>query len=165
MREEIHRSPDSFEHGIGAVVIEHKSCAVARRGVKIHDRVSQTELFTKVRDIQYELNRIENVAKTELKGARKEQYNILVDLNKLTGYHLSLGQIVKALESLAVNVPNVKTRTDRGELVVFGVKNAIDSIEDVQNVIVAQYMGSACCSRMGGHAEPIYRVGNVSMTR
>ena len=107
------------------------------------DRVSQTELFTKVRDIQYELNRIENVAKTELKGARKEQYNILVDLNKLTGYHLSLGQIVKALESLAVNVPNVKTRTDRGELVVFGVKNAIDSIEDVQNVIVAQYMGSA----------------------
>jgi multidrug efflux pump subunit AcrB len=107
------------------------------------DRVSQTELFKKVRDIQYELNRIENVAKTELKGARKEQYNILVDLNKLTGYHLSLGQIVKALESLAVNVPNVKTRTDKGELIVFGVKNAIESIEDVQNVIVAQYMGSA----------------------
>jgi multidrug efflux pump subunit AcrB len=107
------------------------------------DRVGQTELFKKVRDIQYELNRIGNVAKTELKGARKEQYNILVDLNKLTGYHLSLGQIVQALESLAVNVPNVKTRTEKGELVVFGVKNAIESIEDVQNVIVAQYMGSA----------------------
>ncbi len=107
------------------------------------DRVSQTELFKKVRDIQYELNRIENVAKTELKGAKKEQFNILVDLNKLTGYHLSLGQIVQALESLAVNVPNVKSRTADGALVVFGVKNAIESIEDVQNVIVAQYMGSA----------------------
>jgi multidrug efflux pump subunit AcrB len=106
-------------------------------------KVSQTDLFKRVRDIQYDLNRIEYVTKTELKGAKKEQYNILVDLNKLTGYHLSMGQIVKALESLAVNVPNVKTRTDAGELVVFGVKNAIESIEDVKNVIVAQYMGSA----------------------
>jgi multidrug efflux pump subunit AcrB len=103
----------------------------------------QTELFKKVRDIQYKINRIENVAKTEIKGAKKEQYNILVDLNKLTGYHLSLGQIVQALESLAVNVPNVKSRTRQGELIVFGVKNAIESIDDVRNVIVAQYMGSA----------------------
>jgi len=105
--------------------------------------LTQTELFKKVRDIQYELNRVEHVAKTEIKGAKKEQYNILVDLNKLSGYHLSMGQIVQALESLAVNVPNVKGRTDEGKLVVFGVKNAIDSIEDVRNVIVAQYMGSA----------------------
>ena len=110
---------------------------------KDKNALSQTDLFKKVRDIQYELNRIENVAKTEIAGAKKEQYNIMVDLNKLTGYHLSLGQIAKAIESLAVNVPNVKGRTKDGQLVVFGIKNAIENINDVKNVIVAQYMGSA----------------------
>ena len=110
---------------------------------KDKNSLSQTDLFKKVRDIQYELNRIKNVAKTEIAGAKKEQYNIMVDLNKLTGYHLSLGQISKAIESLAVNVPNVKGRTKDGQLVVFGIKNAIENIDDVKNVIVAQYMGSA----------------------
>lgn len=105
-------------------------------------KVSETDLFKVVRDIQQQLNRIENVSKTEIKGGSKEQYNIQVDLGKLSGYHLSLGQIVQAIKALAVNVPDVKGRTKDGKLVIFGVKNAIESITDVQNLIVAQYMGS-----------------------
>lgn len=105
-------------------------------------KLTNTDLYKKVSDIQNRLNRIDNVAKTELKGERKEQYNIEVDLNKLSGYHISLGQIVKSLESLAINLPNVKNRTTDGKLVVFGVKNAIESIRDVKNIIIAQYMGS-----------------------
>ncbi|WP_457593526.1 efflux RND transporter permease subunit [Hydrogenimonas sp.] len=104
--------------------------------------ISETDLFKVVRDIQQELNRIENVSKTEIKGGSREQYNIQVDLGKLSGYHLSLGQIVQAIKALAVNVPDVKGRTKDGKLVIFGVKNAIESIKDVQNLIVAQYMGS-----------------------
>ena len=124
--------------------------------------LSQTNLFKRVRDIQYDLNRIDNVAKTEIKGAKKEQYNILVDLNKLSGYHLSLGQIVQALESLAVSVPNVKTRTSNGQMVVFGVNNAIDSIKDVKNVIVAQYMGSAIYLKDIAEVEIGYDFQNVA---
>ena len=105
-------------------------------------KISETGLFKLVRDIQQRLNRIENVSKTAIKGGRKEQYNIQVDLGKLSGYHLSLGQIVQAIKALAVNVPDVKGRTEEGKLVIFGVKNAIESIKDVQNLIVAQYMGS-----------------------
>ncbi len=105
-------------------------------------KISETDLFKVVRDIQQELNRIENVSKTEIKGGSREQYNIEVDLGKLSGYHLSLGQIVQAIKALAVNVPDVKGRTNDGKLVIFGVKNAIESIRDVQNLIVAQYMGS-----------------------
>ncbi len=105
-------------------------------------KISETDLFKLVRDIQQRLNRIENVSKTAIKGGRKEQYNIQVDLGKLSGYHLSLGQIVQAIKALAVNVPDVKGRTEEGKLVIFGVKNAIESIKDVQNLIVAQYMGS-----------------------
>jgi len=106
--------------------------------------ISNFELFKKVRDIQNEMNGIKNVSKTNLKGEHKEQYNVEVDLTKLSGFHLSLGQIMKAIQALAVNVPDVKTRTDEKvkKLVVFGVKNAINSVEDVKNVIVASYMGS-----------------------
>ncbi|WP_300362390.1 efflux RND transporter permease subunit [Hydrogenimonas sp.] len=105
-------------------------------------KISDIELFKVVREIQQELNRIEDVSKTEIKGGKKEQYNIEVDLGKLSGYHLSLGQIVQALKALAVDVPDVKGRTQDNKLVIFGVKNAIESIRDVENLIVAQYMGS-----------------------
>jgi len=104
--------------------------------------ISDAELFKIVREIQQNLNRIENVSKTEIKGGRKEQYNIEVDLGKLSGYHLSLGQIVQAIKALAVDVPDVKGRTQDGKLVIFGVKNAIESVHDVENLIVAQYRGS-----------------------
>jgi len=99
-------------------------------------------LFEKVRKVQQKINAVENVAKTTLKGGRKAQYNIEVDMGKLSAYHLSLGQIMKAVQSLAVNVPDVKGRTKENKLVIFGVKNAIEDVEDVGDVIVAQYMGS-----------------------
>jgi multidrug efflux pump subunit AcrB len=49
---------------------------------------------------------------------------------------------MQAVQSIAVDVPDVKGETHTGKLVIFGVKNAIESVEDVGSVIVAQYMGS-----------------------
>jgi multidrug efflux pump subunit AcrB len=95
-----------------------------------------------IQDLKQKISTIENVSKTELKGAKKEQYNVEVDLAKLKGYHLSLGQIVQSIQSITINVPDVKAKTADNQLVVFGVKNAVDSVKDVQNIIVAQYMGS-----------------------
>jgi multidrug efflux pump subunit AcrB len=105
-------------------------------------RLDEVKLFDIVRKLQQKINAVEHVAKTTLKGARKAQYNIQVDMGKLSGYHLSMGQIMKAVQSVAVDVPDVKGRTKKNELVIFGVKNAIESVQDVGNVIVAQYMGS-----------------------
>lgn len=108
-----------------------------------HDsKVDEAQLFDKVRKIQQKINAIDNVAKTTLQGEHKKQFNVEVDINKLSAYHLSLGQIMKAVQSLAVNVPDVKGRTNDGKMVIFGVKNAIETVDDVDNVIVAQYMGS-----------------------
>ena len=104
--------------------------------------VNDIALFEVVRKIQQKLNSVDYVAKTTLKGARKAQYNIEVDMGKLSAYHLSLGQIMQAVQSLAVNVPDVKGRTADNKLVIFGVKNAIESVDDVGDIIVAQYMGS-----------------------
>ncbi len=63
-------------------------------------------------------------------------------MGKLSAYHLSLGQIMQAVQSVAVDVPDVKGRTADNKLVIFGVKNAIESVSDVGDIIVAQYMGS-----------------------
>ena len=104
--------------------------------------VNDIALFEVVRKIQQKLNSVDYVAKTTLKGARKAQYNIEVDMGKLSAYHLSLGQIMQAVQSVAVDVPDVKGRTADNKLVIFGVKNAIESVEDVGDIIVAQYMGS-----------------------
>ena len=104
--------------------------------------VGDIALFEMVREVQQKINAVENVAKTTLKGARKAQYNIEVDMGKLSAYHLSLGQIMQAVQSIAVDVPDVKGRTVDNQLVIFGVKNAIESVEDVGAVIVAQYRGS-----------------------
>jgi multidrug efflux pump subunit AcrB len=104
--------------------------------------LSTAEFVEKIKKLQHEINAIDNVAKTTLKGNHKEQYNIEVDMGKLSAYHLSMGQIMMAVQSLAVNVPDVKGRTKGNKLTIFGISNAIESVEDVQNVMVANYMGS-----------------------
>jgi len=109
---------------------------------KPNSNVDDVALFEMVREVQQHINAVEHVAKTTLKGARRAQYNIEVDMGKLSAYHLSLGQIMQAVQSVAVDVPDVKGKTEAGHLVIFGVKNAIESVEDVGSVIVAQYMGS-----------------------
>ena len=100
------------------------------------------KMYSLIREFQQKINAIDNVAKTQLKGSHKPQFNVNVDLGKLSAYNLSMGQIMKAIQSVAVDVPNVKGRTKDNKLLIFGVKNAIESVNDVKNIIVAQYMGS-----------------------
>lgn len=105
-------------------------------------KMNETQLYDAVKKIQHHINGLPNVAVTALKGGHKHQYNLKVDLNKLAGYNLSLGQITQAVQALAYNVPAVKNRTNDGEIIIMGVKNAIESVKDVEDIIVAQYMGS-----------------------
>jgi len=105
--------------------------------------INQTKLYDMVKKIQHHINGLENVAITNVKGGRKHQFNILVDINKLSGYNLSLGQIVQAVESLSYNVPTIKNQTHDGNIVIMGVKNAIEDEKDIGDIIVSQYMGSA----------------------
>jgi len=109
---------------------------------KHNSKLNDIQLVEKVKELQHKINAIDNVAKTNLQGDHKAQYNVEVDMGKLSAYHLSMGQIMQSIESLAINVPDVKGRSKENKLVIFGIANAIDSVEDVNNVIVAQYMGS-----------------------
>lgn len=105
-------------------------------------KINYPQYLKVIEDIKKDISAIDNVSKTELKGDHKQQYNIEVDLAKLKGYHLSLGQIVNSIKAISVRVPSVKANTDDSKLIVFGIKNVIDSVDDVKNIIVAQYMGS-----------------------
>ncbi len=104
--------------------------------------LDEVGLYKRVDEIRNRLSLVDNIAKSELKGEAKEQYNIEVDLGRLSGFNISLGQVAMALESLMVNVPNVKNRTQSGKLVVFGIKNALEDEKDLKNLIIAQYGGS-----------------------
>ena len=116
-------------------------------------KLSTVELTEKIKTLQHKINSIDNVAKTTLQGAHKEQFNVEVDMGRLSAYHLSMGQIMQAIQSLAANVPNVKGRTKDNKLVIFGIANAIESVEDVKNVMVANYMGSPIYLRDVAHVE------------
>lgn len=105
--------------------------------------VSMTELYKTVSKVQTKINRLDNVALTDLIGERKEQYNIEVDLQRLSGFHISFGQIVKAMEGLMVRTPDITGRTKENKIIVFGVDKAVRNINDIQNIQIASYAGSA----------------------
>jgi len=104
--------------------------------------VSQTDLYNRISKLGHEINKIENVAVVDLKGEKKEQYNVQVDLGKLSGYHLSLGQIMESIKGLSFELPDAKGRTKNNEIVMFGIQSAIQSVDDLNNILVASYMGS-----------------------
>jgi multidrug efflux pump subunit AcrB len=125
-----------------------------------NEAMSKTELYDKVKKIQHHVNGLNNVAVTEVKGGNKTQFNIEVDLHKLSGYNLSMGQIVQSVQSLSYSVPAVKNRTKDNKIIMVGVKNAIESSKDIGNIIVAQYMGSPIFLNQVAKVEKSYDIQN-----
>jgi multidrug efflux pump subunit AcrB len=110
---------------------------------KLADTESDTNKFYKtIREIQQNINALDNVSKTTLKGVRQPQFNVLIDLYKLSAYNISLGQVSNAIKSISSNAPEIDNITSTGKLIVFSVKNAIDDVDDLSELIIAQYMGS-----------------------
>ncbi len=98
--------------------------------------ISQTDLFNEVDKISREINKIKNVALVDLKGEKKEQFNILVDVNKLASYNLSIGQIMQQVQALSYKTPEISTNSKNNEIVVFGIKEAIETTKDLENLII-----------------------------
>jgi len=105
-------------------------------------QIDTIKLYKTIRELQQDINALDNVSKTTLKGAKHPQYNVLIDLHKLSAYHISLGQVAQAIKSISSNAPEIDTPSSTGKIVVFGVKNAIDDIDDLKELIIAQYHGS-----------------------
>ena len=117
-------------------------------------------LYKQIKDMQQDINSIQNISKTTLKGAKKPQFNVLLDLDKLSAYHISIGQVVQSIQAIAKNAPEVDLPTRDNRLIVFGVKNAINSIEDLQGLIIAKYMGSLIYLKDIASVEYFYDIQN-----
>ncbi len=63
-------------------------------------------------------------------------------MGKLSAYHLSMGQIMQADNLLAAMFQTLRVERRMESSRYFGVKNAIESVEDVRSVMVLTYMGS-----------------------
>ncbi len=128
------------------------------------NKLSKTDLYDAVKEIQHQINGLPNVAVTQVKGGNKTQFNIEVDINKLSGYNLSMGQIMQAVQSLSYNVPAVKNSTKDNEIIMVGVKNAIESEKDIGDIIVAQYMGSPIFLYQVAKVSKSYDIQNFKST-
>ena len=49
---------------------------------------------------------------------------------------------MKSIKGLSFNLPDAKGRTKDNKIVMFGIASAIESEEDLKNILVASYMGS-----------------------
>ncbi|NOQ30914.1 MAG: AcrB/AcrD/AcrF family protein [Helicobacteraceae bacterium] len=107
------------------------------------DAISQTELYKKINRLGYEINRINDVAQVALKGARKEQFNVSINASKLKAKKITLGQVAMSLKGLTFQLPNIQGETTSGDVVIFGVDSAIDSVNDVKNILISSFDGRA----------------------
>jgi len=118
------------------------------------NKISQTQLYNEVSKIAYEVNKIDQVALVDLKGEKKEQYNVEIDPNRLSAYNLSLGQIATQIKALAKTMPNINSNNKENSLTILSIKNAIESKKDLENIIVSYNFGT-----------PIYLKNVAKITR
>ena len=74
------------------------------------DAILPTDLYNEVSKITKEINKIKDVALVDLKGEKKEQFNVQIDANKLSSYNLSLGQVMKQIQALSYKTPKIKVK-------------------------------------------------------
>jgi len=108
-----------------------------------NNAISQTDLYKEVSQIAYEINKIENVALVDLKGEKKDQYNVQIDSNKLSEYNLSLGEISNRIKALAYTSANINSNNLENSLTIMSIKNSIESKEDLENIIISYKFDTA----------------------
>ena len=86
------------------------------------------------------LAEVKNVSIIGIKGGHKRQFNIIVDPQKLAAYHLSIGQIAMALKGANVDYP-LGGMDNKKYSIPVEFDGFIKSVKDVENLIVADYMG------------------------
>ena len=108
---------------------------------KDSSKLSISDFNEKLRALKHEVSGIDNVAKVTLQGDHKEQYNIKINIDKLTGYHISMGMVMMAIKKFTAKAPLIKGQTNNGKIVMFGIDSAVNGIEAIKNIQVSVYRG------------------------
>ena len=103
--------------------------------------LNEVELYKRIKRLAFDINKMDDVAQIDLKGERKEQYNILINSNKLIQKRVTLGQVAMSLKGLTFELPDIKADKKDGNFVVFGIDNALKTSKDLGQVIIDRYAG------------------------
>jgi multidrug efflux pump subunit AcrB len=100
-----------------------------------NNKINQADLYEKVKQLQQKFNAIENIAQANIIGGHKKQFNIVLDTNKLNRYNLTINDVKQALNAVIINSPELK-KSRGNEIRIGSIKNVLQSINDVQNIII-----------------------------
>jgi multidrug efflux pump subunit AcrB len=106
------------------------------------DKYNDADLYRIAQRLLSPLAEVKNVSIIGIKGGHKRQFNIIVDPEKLAAYHLSLGQIAMALTGSNKDYP--LGGVEKGKVAIpVEFDGFIKTTKDVENLVVANYMGRA----------------------
>ncbi len=94
-----------------------------------------TQLYEKIKQIQHKLNRIENVATTNIIGGEKKQFNVIIDANRLNRYNLTLQEVKSALSSV-INQSNQSKKAQGNLIQIVSVEDVLQSVEDLKKIMI-----------------------------
>jgi len=103
-------------------------------------KYNDAQLYRIAQRLLSPLAEVKNVSIIGIKGGHKRQFNIIINPEKLAAYHLSLGQIAMALNKSNVDYPLGGVDNKKYSIPV-EFDGFIKSTKDVENLVVANYMG------------------------
>ena len=103
-------------------------------------KYDDAKLYTIAQRLLSPLAEVKNVSIIGIKGGHKRQFNIIINPEKLAAYHLSLAQIAMALKGGNVDYPLSGIDNKKYSIPV-EFDGFIKSTKDVENLVVANYMG------------------------
>jgi len=104
------------------------------------EKYNDAQLYRIAQRLLSPLAEVKNVSIIGIKGGHKRQFNIIIDPQKLAAYHLSLGQVAKALQAGNVDYP-LGGADQKNYSIPVEFDGFIRSVKDVENIVVATYMG------------------------
>jgi HAE1 family hydrophobic/amphiphilic exporter-1 len=109
-----------------------------------------TEVADKI--VRRNLETIDGVASADLYGGRKRQINLMLDINKLSGYSLTAQEVERAVRTENVETPGGRIVRGMSEL---GVRTMgrVENIEQFNNIIIKNVSGVPVRLRDIGYAE------------
>jgi len=103
-------------------------------------KYSDKELYRIAQRLLSPLAAVKNVSIIGIKGGHKRQFNIILNPEKLAAYHLSLAQVAMALKGGDVDYPLGGVDNKKYSIPV-EFDGFIKNVKDVENLVVANYMG------------------------
>lgn len=133
--------------------IENKTRPIMR--ISLSGGENEKNLKRNAESLRDKLERLKEISKIEIEGAREYQYLIEADLNKLKKYDLSLAELSSAIADRSVNL-SAGTLKTKNSNIVLRTFNEFESVDDILGIVIR--------SNSSGAGVRVKNVAKVSLT-